>query len=1014
MDCFYIRQKVSVSFVLGAILLVGLFAYSKIQTSLFPEITFPKIKVMADNGQEPADKMMITVTKPLENAIKQVPGLSMIQSATSRGSCEISAYYNWNMDINLCQQMMESRIAEIRNTLPQGVSLTVEKMNPSLLAVMGYTLECKDKTPIEQKLIATNIIKPYLSQVSGVSSICVLGGKSKEYRVELCPEAMTPLSITPTIVATALGQTGFILSSGYSYDYKRLYLNLTDAGIYSKSDLENVVIKNNGKRTIMLKDIASVEISEAVEYTKINANGKDAVLVNVFKQPSSNLLQVSDDIAKKVEELNKILPQGVSLKPYYVQANFVNDSIRSVKDSLWIGLLLAIIVSVIFLRSLKASAAILITIPITLGLTLIVMLAIGYTFNIMTLGAFAAAIGLIIDDAIVVVEQIHRTHEENPEEKTSLLLIKSIRYLFPAMLGSSLSTIVIFVPFALMGGVAGAYFNVLTNTMIITLICSFLVTWLGLPVIYLLLPEKKRKKIVSTGVDSSSPKRRRWILFFIKRPVLSVGFIIFLVSSGFYIYPKLETGFLPDMDEGTIVLDYNSPPGTTVDETDRMLREVEKIIVQIPEIEGYSRRTGAEMGFFITEPNRGDYLIQLKKERTRSTDEVIAEIRQRIELSQPALTVDFGQIVGDMLGDLMSSVQPVEVKIFGTDPNVLNDYAKQVAEIVSNVKGTADVFDGIVIAGPEVKLTPDFGKLAQYNISPDDFQYQLQTQLEGNVVGAIPENQQMVNIRMIYSDSKNKSVKDIDNQFVFLPDGRQHTVSDFATITVNPGVTEIRRENLQAVALVTARLDKSDLGTTIKNIQKEISARIHLPQGYSITYGGAYAEQQKSFHDLLLILVTASLLVFSVIIFLFHDFKIAFLILSISVLGISGSYLALFLTNTPLNVGSYTGLIMIIGIIGENAIFTYQQFSTSLKTNNVTDAITFSIATRLRPKLMTALGAIIALLPLAMGIGTGAQLHQPLAISVIGGFMIALPLLLIVFPSMLQLMYRKQKVKMVL
>ena len=1006
MKHFYTGHKTSISFVLAIILLAGFFAYNKMQTSLFPEITFPKIKIIADNGQQPVDKMMITVTKPLESAIKQVHDLNMVQSITSRGSCELSAYFNWNADINLCQQMMESKIAEVRNTLPPGMDISVEKMNPSLLAVMGYTLESKGKSPIELKLLANNTIKPFLSQVNGVASIRILGGKTKEYWIQLNTQKMSSSSITPDIIKTALDQTNFILSNGYSYDYRRLYLNITDAGIYSKEDLENVIIRNDGKRVVLLKDIASIEIKEQVEYTKINANGSSAILINVFKQPNSNLIEVSNEMEQKVKELNKILPQNVSLKPYYIQANFVNSSVKSVVDSLWVGLLLAIIVAIIFLRSIKASATILITIPITLGLTLFVLYVIDYTFNIMTLGAIAAAIGLIIDDAIVVVEQIHRTHEEHPTEPTHTLLVRSIKYLFPSMLGSSLSTIVIFVPFILMGGVAGAYFNVLTNTMIITLVCSFFVTWIGLPIIYLLLSKKDR---VLSHDKQIKHKNYKWVAFFIHRPILSFAFVTFLILSIWYIYPRLETGFLPDMDEGTIVLDYKSPPGTSVEETDRILREAEKLIVTVPEVESYSRRTGAEMGFFITEPNRGDYLIQLKKDRGRSTEEVISDIRQKIESTQPSLEIDFGQIIGDMLGDLMSSAQPIEVKVFGNNPKVLDEYAKQIANIVSNVKGTADVFDGIVIAGPEVNITPKYSKLAQFNISPADFQYQMQTQLEGNVIGSIIENQQMTNIRMIYPNSKNSGINNIAQQSVFLPDGKLKPISEFARVEVKPGVAEIKREDLQSMVSITARLDGSDLGTVMKNIQKDINASVHFPQGYHVSYGGAFAEQQKSFDDLLLILITASLLVFAVILFLFRDYKISLLILIISLLGISGSYIALYLTNTPLNVGSYTGLIMIIGIIGENAIFTFQQFSATMKNTTPEDAIVFAISTRLRPKLMTALGAIIALMPLALGIGTGAQLHQPLAIAVTGGFIIALPLLLIVYPTMLKLIYRKNK-----
>ena len=992
---------------LALIIAGGIFAYTSMQTSLFPEITFPKIKIIADAGLQPVNKMMVTITKPLENAIKQIPDLTMIRSTTSRGSCEISAFMDWHANIDLSQQRIESKINQVRSQFPADVQITVEKMNPSILPVMGYTLESNNKSPIELKMLANYTIKPFLSQVPGVSEIRIIGGKTKEYWLELDARKMSALGLTPDSINNAIAQTNFIKSNGYLPDYRFLYLSVTDAMVHSTTDLENIILKNDGRRVIKLGEVASVQIKEAIEFTKINANGKDAILVAVIKQPNTNLVDLSLAVERKISDLQKILPNGVSIHPYYVQADFVNASIRSVTDSLWVGLALAILVAVIFLRSLKASATILITIPVTLCLTLIVLYAIGYTFNIMTLGAIAAAIGLIIDDAIVVVEQIHRTHEEHPGEPTTTLLQKAINYLLPAMIGSSTSTIVIFFPFVLMSGVAGAYFKVLTNTMIITLVCSFLVTWICLPVIYLLLTGTGRKKTVKKEA-AHAVKSQRWVSFFIHRPFIAIAVAAALIFSIIFIFPKLQTGFLPEMDEGSIVLDYASPPGTSLDETDRMLREAEKIIVAMPEVAAYSRRTGTQMGFFITEPNTGDYLIQLKTKRERSTEEVITDIRKRIEATQPALRIDFGQVIGDMLGDLMTSVQPVEVKIFGDNQQQLQQLSKQVAAVVAGVEGAADVFDGIVIAGPSVSIQPDYAKLAQFGITPVNLQYQLQTSMEGNIAGSILEKEQLSPVRIVYPNSRKMGVNGIDQLEIFLPNGKLNPITSLATVTVNSGDAEIQRENLQSMGVVTARLENSDLGTVIRQIQQQIRSKISLPRGYHIEYGGAYAEQQQSFKELLLILITASLLVFGVILFLFRDFKVAVLILFISVLGIAGSYLALYFTGTALNVGSYTGLIMIVGIIGENSIFTFLQFKESLHERGTDESIIYAISTRLRPKLMTALGAIIALLPLALGIGAGAQLHQPLAIAVIGGFIAALPLLLIVLPSLLRLLYRKQ------
>ena len=714
----------------------------------------------------------------------------------------------------------------------------------------------------------------------------------------------------------------------------------------------------------------------------------------------------------KIIELKKTLPKDVAIKPYYIQADFVNESVRSVTDSLWIGLVLAIIVAMIFLRSFKASATILITIPVTLGATLIVLYAIGYTLNIMTLGAIAAAIGLIIDDAIVVVEQIHRTHEEHPGDDYKNIVHNAIQYLFPAMVGSSISTIVIFLPFMLMSDVAGAYFNVLTNTMVITLLCSFFVTWIGLPVVYLWFARTTKKESnASKKEDPHSVKKQRWVSWFIRRPWISFIVIAGLIVSVVLILPQLRTGFLPEMDEGSIVLDYASIPGTSLQETDKELQAIEKIIIAHPDVAAYSRRTGTQLGFFITEPNTGDYLIQLNKNRKKTTDQVIEDLRMKIESSQPALRVDFGQVIADMLGDLMTSVQPIEIKIFGTDQAKLHELSKQVTEVVKNIKGTADAFDGIVIAGPSISIHPDFSKIAQFGITPANLQNQAQTSLEGNIIGNIYDKDHVYPVRLVYANSRQLSLDNLKNSQIFLPDGRLKSISELAAIEVKKGDAEIQRENLQSIGVVTARLENRDLGSTINEIKSKVGSQVSLPQGYTIEYGGEYGQQQKSFSELLLILITSSILVFGVILFLFKSVKTAVAILVIAVLGIAGSYIALFITHTPLNVGSYTGLIMIVGIIGENSIFTFLQFKETLHIKSVDESIVYAISTRLRPKLMTALGAIIALLPLALGIGAGAQLHQPLAIAVIGGFIIALPLLLIVFPSMLRLLYKNYKQK---
>ena len=1003
-----------VIFLLLIIIGFGYYSFVNIEVALFPNVTFPKIKIIADNGEQPVDKMMATVTVPLENAVKQVPGLNVIRSTTSRGSCEISAFFNWNDNIDQDLNQVSAKINQAQATLPADVSVSVEKMNPSILPVIGYSLQYNDSSKaeteevqIELKKLATYTIRPFLGTVNGVADVQVMGGKTKEYWVMLKPQMLALLRITPEQITETFANSNFILSNGLLNDYRRLYLTITDASTKNEEDIENLVVQDDGKRIVHLKDVADVGVHPEDEFVKINANGSDAVLVNVIRQPNANLVSLTDSIEKKVTELNKLLPKDVKLKPYYIQSDFVDDSIKSVRDSILIGLFLAVVVVIFFLRSFRASMTLICCLPIVIGLTISALYAMGYTLNIMTLGALAAAIGLIIDDSIVVAEQIHQEEKEKDHDAEKDKIAHAIRLLFPAMVGSSLSTIVIFVPFALLSGLAGAFFRVLAATMVITLIASFLVSWLALPVIYNFFTRKKSNEKISS--PKSRKKSAGWLPFFMSKPWVAFIFVGILLVAVIYMVPKLQTGFLPEMDEGSIVLDYVSPPGTSLDETDRMLKQVEKIIESVPEVASYSRRTGTQMGFFITEPNTGDYLIQLKKDRNRSIYAVMDELRERIESTQPALHIDFGQVLGDILGDLSGTAQPIEVKLFGNNPQQNQEKAEQIADVMDSIKGVADVFDGIVIAGPSVVVLPKPDDLAKFHLTPADLQKQVEIQLKGIEVGSLLENAQYTTIRMRYPDPNKNDLQRMQQMQIFLPDGSLKSISQFADIKIENGASEIDRENLQPFVDITARLDNRDLGSAMNEIRQQITSQVPLTTGQHIEYGGDYQQQQKSFQELLLILLLACLLVFATLVFLFKDFIIAFLILLLSVLGISGCIFALFITGTALNVGSYTGIIMIVGIIAENAVFTFHQFGISRKSLNNRDAIYEAVSLRTRPILMTAFGAIFALMPLALGFGTGAQLHQPLAIAVIGGFCAGIPILLIVLPSMLVLITKKKE-----
>jgi len=1016
-DSFYRFFLKPVLFILLAVLLWGVYSYRKMQTSLFPDVTFPKITIIADNGQQPVDKMMITVTKPLEIAIKRVNGITSVRSSTNRGSCTIDAFFDWKQDMNLAKTQLNERINEIKNILPASVNIVVEAMSQTIYPVMGFTIESDKYGQVELKNTALFSIRPQFSQIAGISNVIVRGGKTKEFVITPIPQNLITLGLTPQDIIAALGNTNFIESTGLLSDYRRLYLSLTDTRFKNTEELNRVVIKNDGHRTVRLSDIANIGLDEQQEFIRINANGHDAVIIDLVKQKGVNLVDFADHVNARTIEIQKQLPDGIKLKPYYNQSAFVTSSIDSVLKSIYEGLFLAMIVVILFLRSFRASMNIIIIIPVTLALTFTVLNFAHITLNIMSLGAIAASIGLIIDDAIVIIEQLHRLHEENPEKDKYAVVRETMKMFLPAMVGSSLSTIVIFLPFVIMSGVAGSFFKELTLAMEITLICSFVATWIGLPALHLLFGYKPHKNPIKSLVADEKPKREKlwWLVWFFNKPWFAIGFIILLILSSVVLINKLETGFLPELDEGSIVLDYIAPTGTTLDASDAILKEVDKVVLNHPDVETYMRRTGTNMisGISMAQgvvpPNYGDYLIQLKQGVNRKTEDVISELREQATAVAPALEIEFGQRIADLLGDLIGRPQPVVVKIFGDNQATLQELALRVQGNLNTIEGVADVMNGIIYDGPTVTIYPDQEKLAQYRISPADFQTQLRSFNEGVPVGEVQEGEQMLNILLRNTTFKNNSVERIGNQTVFAPDGSYRPLKLFARVELSSGDPELTREDLKSNIEVTARLENRDLGSAITQIKEAISQNVQLPPGYYIEYGGTFQQQQSSFRELLLILLIAIVLVFTVLLFLFRNLRLALLIIFISILGIGGCILALFVTGIPLNVGSYTGIIMIVGIIAENAIFTVNQFLTTLsRTADIDQSINYAISLRIRPKLMTAIGAILALTPLALGIGVGAQMQQPLAVAVIGGFVIAMPLLLMVFPSLLRLTYKNR------
>lgn len=1025
MKDFYIKYRVTILFAAVVVLAWGIYSFVQMQTNLFPDVEFPRITVIADAGEQPSERMMATVTKPIESAAKKVQGVTDVKSITSRGSCTVDLFFRWGTDIYAAKSQLESRINEIKSFLPQGIVVSTEAMNQSLYPVCGFTLKSKIKSRIELRDAADLIVRPMFSQVSGISNVVVRGGKSKEFVVIPDVQKMSRLGVTPAMITEAFNGANVVTGNGHIAAYNRLYLTLSDTRLNNIDDIKRTIIRQAGLRPLHVSDVADVQAEERQDFFKINAAGGDAVLIDLVKQRGVSLVDFSKEATAKAKEIQQQLGSDYELSPYYNQSEFVKDSINGVMRTIYEGLLLAMVVMVLFLRSWRSSAVVLLTIPITIALSTGLMYLAGITLNVMSLGAIAASVGLIIDDAIVIIEQIYRTHEEHRDWDTRRATAESVHYLFPAMIASSLSTIVIFFPFRMMSGLAGSFFKELSVGMELTLAASFLVTWLLLPALHQLFGYKAKSH------GDNNTQKIGFLTTLYRKPYVPMLFVLALITMAVLAYGHLRTGFLPELDEGTIVLDYHTPVGTDVDETDRMCKEMERWIMRHPDVQTYSRRTALGMSFDTHPSNYGDYLITLKKNRKKSTPEVISDLRRTISIHVPAVTADFGQRISDLLGDLMSTAKPIEIKIFGNDYTTIGTVAHEAEGVLRTIPGVTDIDDGMVPDGASIVLKPNMDRLWRFGISEQDFNDQVSAHVEGVTmgqnahviepnlaqaamtgglqIGSVQEGEQMRRILLRFTDFKSNSPEKLMRSSIFLPDGSTRPLSFFSQMNILTGEMELRRENLKSDITLTARLDGRDLSSTVNDIKQQFNRRIHLPSGCNITFGGAYKEQQQSFDELLKILGIAILSVLTVLMCLLREWKVSFVILGISITGICGSLIALWITGVPLNVSSYTGIIMIVGILTENSIFTVWQYRMNRKDGeNVTDSVDYAIALRIRPKIMTAASTILALMPLALGLGVGTQMQQPLSVAVIGGLAAGLPLLLMVLPYMISAIYKER------
>jgi CzcA family heavy metal efflux pump len=1001
------RHGKPIIFVILTLVAAGVYLATTIPVSVFPEVAFPRIVVGVDNGVAPIEQMQVTVTRPLEEALNSVPGLENVRSITSRGSAEIDLFFSWQVDMFQTLQYVNAALATVQGTLPPTAKLTASRLTFAAFPVMGYSLT-SDTVP-QTKLweLATYTLKPRLNRMTGVATVVVQGGQEPEFEVQVDPAKLLQTSTTVPTVLDAIGRSNLIDSPGLFENNHQLVLSLVSGQARSQEDLSNIVVKTTPLGApIRIGDIATVSPSVKPVYTMVTANTKPAVLLNVFRQPNSNTVTVADAVHTEIDNIRRELPKGVELQPFYDQSDIVNDSIKSVRDAVIIGVILASLIMVLFLRDWGTSLVAGLVIPATLALTFIVLRLLGESFNLMTLGGLAAAVGLVIDDAIVVVENIvlHRDAGETRGEA----IRKALEEIRVPLIGSTITPIVVFLPLISITGVTGTFFKALAVTVAVALITSLGLALTWTPTLsHFFIRDRKGVRAEGSGHGGVPPRvmrvYERVLRTTLERPLVLIVGCVLVIFCAYGAYSLLGSDLLPEMDEGGFIVDYIMPAGASLDETNRVITQVEQILRSTPEVESTSRRTGLQLGLAtVTEANTGDIAVKLKRDRSRSGEEVIADVREKINKQMPMLDVEFVQLLQDMIGDLTSAPEPIAIKLFAQDPALLATWAPRVADAVKKIPGVVDVLNGIenTISGPATTFRVDAAMAARAGFTPQEIELDASAIMQGEPAPTpVVLNDRAYTIRVRFPESTRTSLEAIENTLLVSGAGRTATLGSLSTVEQVPGQTEVRRENLQRDVTVTARLEGLDLGSGVAAAQKAIAA-LNLPPAIRVEYGGAYQEQQQSFHDLVIVLILAVLLVFTVLLFEFGSFAAPVAVIASALLSTVGVFVALLVTGTTFNLSSFMGLIMVIGIVAKNGILLLdadQRFRA--EGMSAEESMIHAGERRLRPIMMTALATVAGMIPLALAWGAGSQMLQPLAIAVIGGIAASMVLSLVITPA---------------
>jgi multidrug efflux pump subunit AcrB len=1003
---FVARHTRSILAVMLALSIAGVFSAINLPSGLFPVVEFPRVVVNVDAGARPADQTELQVTVPLEQAVRNVQGVLSVRSTTSRGSVEASLDFAWGTDMIAAAVQVDAAVAQVLPTLPPGASYRVRRMDPTVYPVIAYSMLSKSVSPVAMRDIAQYQLLPLLTAIPGVSYVGVQGGQLQEIEVLVDPHRLALHGLALSDIAAALGKANVLSVVGRMQDHDKLLLLALDDTMRQIAEIRSTVVQAGSSGIVRVGDLAQVEEGVVPQWTRVGESGAPAVQFAIYQQPTANTVAIAAAVRKALAGYATRLPPDLKLVNWYDQSTLVTASTGSVRDAILIGLILAGLVLLAFLRSIRVTLVAVLVVPATLAITVLLLSALGMTFNIMTLGGLAAAVGLVIDDVITMVEHLARRAGAGVGNPDAVLAAG--REFLPPLTGSSTATLLVFAPLTFLSGVTGAFFKALSLTMAAALLISYILTALAVPVLSRIIVDFNRWKDPGTGPEGRVGRTHRWLLErLFARPWLIAFGIAPLLALGWLAYSHVGSGFMPVMDEGGFVLDFRSAPGTSLVETTRELAQVETILDATPDIATYSTRIGTGLGGGLNEPNTGDMFVLLKPGSRRPIEQVMAEVQGKADRTVPGLHVATAQLMEDLIGDLTAVPEPVEIKLFANDPAQLVPAARKLASALVRVPGLVSVRDGVVIAGDGLTIHVDPTRAAFEGMDAAAVSSALDSYLAGTIATELPETSKQVGVRVWLPPADRQYDDQLKALPIRAPDGHVFALGRIASLSPAPGEAEIARENLQRMVALTARLQGRSLGSAVADVKRVLDQKGMLPAGVRYELGGLYAQQQIAFAGLTRVFGAAIAAEFVLLLFLYERLWIPIIVLGASALSTTAVFAALWATGIELNITAIMGMTMIIGIGAEMAIFLVSEYVDLARDMPPKQALLEAARNRFRPIAMTTLAAILTLLPLALAIGAGSGMQQPLAVAIIAGLLVQFPLVLLAVPVLIGLTLSK-------